>query len=263
MPNTLTNYVHRVGRTARAGSEGRSISLIGEVDRKLMRMIVKKTHSKNLKNRVIPGEAIEQCREKVEMIESDIQNILQEEQEEKHLRIAEMEATKASNIIKYEEEINSRPKRTWFQSEREKKILKEKSKNLAMGIDLADIQNDTPSDGKQKPKAAKEQKKAAKKRERYDKQKNQDRQDRDKESLSQKLIAKRAKKNSRLRQQGLLPIDNPEKQKAKKRKTSGASAFDNEMKTSKIRSKTSLGEKKHSKGKDKGKYFKSKKRRTK
>jgi len=37
MPSTLKQYIHRVGRTARAGKAGRSISLIGEEDRKLMK----------------------------------------------------------------------------------------------------------------------------------------------------------------------------------------------------------------------------------
>lgn len=32
-----------------------------------------------------------------------------------------MEATRANNLIKYEDEIKSRRKRTWFKSEKEKK----------------------------------------------------------------------------------------------------------------------------------------------
>jgi len=36
-----------------------------------------------------------------------------------------MEANKATNILKYQEEINSRPAKTWFQTEKEKKLAKE------------------------------------------------------------------------------------------------------------------------------------------
>jgi len=40
-----------------------------------------------------------------------------------------MEANKASNMLKYQKEINSRPAKTWFQTEKEKKLAKELSKN--------------------------------------------------------------------------------------------------------------------------------------
>jgi hypothetical protein len=44
-----------------------------------------------------------------------------DEREEAYLRKAEMEAAKMSNMMEHEEEIYSRPARTWFQSERQKK----------------------------------------------------------------------------------------------------------------------------------------------
>lgn len=53
MPNTMKQYIHRVGRTARAGAHGRSVSLVGERERKLLREIVK-TGSGSFKNRVVP-----------------------------------------------------------------------------------------------------------------------------------------------------------------------------------------------------------------
>ena len=37
-----------------------------------------------------------------------------------------MEATRANNLIKYEDEIKSRRKRTWFKSEKEKKEVRSK-----------------------------------------------------------------------------------------------------------------------------------------
>lgn len=43
MPNSLRQYVHRVGRTARAGREGRSISFVGEGnEKKLLKEILAK-----------------------------------------------------------------------------------------------------------------------------------------------------------------------------------------------------------------------------
>ena len=49
---------------------------------------------------------------------------MKEEKEEKAIRVAEMELKKSQNLIEHEDEIKSRPARTWFQSEKEK----EKSK---------------------------------------------------------------------------------------------------------------------------------------
>ena len=37
-----------------------------------------------------------------------------------------MEATRANNLVKYEDEIKSRRKRTWFKSEKEKKQTRSK-----------------------------------------------------------------------------------------------------------------------------------------
>jgi ATP-dependent RNA helicase DDX27 len=52
MPHTLKQYIHRVGRTARAGTEGRSVTLVGEMERKILRQIVKAGEGM-LKSRVV------------------------------------------------------------------------------------------------------------------------------------------------------------------------------------------------------------------
>lgn len=53
MPNTVKHYVHRVGRTARAGRSGRSVSLAGEMERKMLKEIVRKAKTE-VKARVVP-----------------------------------------------------------------------------------------------------------------------------------------------------------------------------------------------------------------
>lgn len=52
-PRDLDTYLHRIGRTARAGAQGRSVTLITSEDRKLIKEVMKKTGSK-LANRSIP-----------------------------------------------------------------------------------------------------------------------------------------------------------------------------------------------------------------
>ena len=59
MPASYPQYQHRVGRTARAGYSGFSISLVGENDRKILKEAVK--HAP-FSHRVIPVSAIEKYR---------------------------------------------------------------------------------------------------------------------------------------------------------------------------------------------------------
>jgi ATP-dependent RNA helicase DDX27 len=42
MPATVEHYIHRVGRTARAGRGGVSVSLAGEGERKIVKDVIKK-----------------------------------------------------------------------------------------------------------------------------------------------------------------------------------------------------------------------------
>jgi len=56
MPPTLEQYIHRCGRTARAGRSGVAVSLVGETDRKLMKLVAKSA-TLPVKARIIPTGA--------------------------------------------------------------------------------------------------------------------------------------------------------------------------------------------------------------
>jgi ATP-dependent RNA helicase DDX27 len=81
-----------------------------------------------IKQRLIPREIVEEWKEKIIKNRKDVWDILREEKQEKELRLAEMEANKAENLLEHEDEIFSRPKKTWFQTLREKNKLKEDQK---------------------------------------------------------------------------------------------------------------------------------------
>ncbi|OBZ78997.1 ATP-dependent RNA helicase DRS1 [Grifola frondosa] len=121
MPGQLAQYLHRVGRTARAGKKGRSVTLVGEADRKILKAAIKHSSGEDqVRHRLIPPEVVAKWVEKVDSLKQEVSEILQEEKEEKHLRQAEMELKKGQNMIEHEEEIYSRPARTWFQTGKEK-----------------------------------------------------------------------------------------------------------------------------------------------
>ncbi|CAH3041031.1 unnamed protein product [Pocillopora meandrina] len=128
LPPTMKQYIHRVGRTARAGRSGRSVSLVGEKERKLLKEIVKSAKTP-VKSRIVPPEVIEKYKGKIQGLDKDLKDILKQESEEKELRISEMEMNKARNLIEHEEEIFSRPPRVWFQSKADLKRKSDKAPN--------------------------------------------------------------------------------------------------------------------------------------
>ncbi|CAK9872554.1 unnamed protein product [Sphagnum jensenii] len=126
-PRDITMYVHRVGRTARAGREGCAVTFVTERERSLLKSIAKRAGSK-LQNRQVAPAAIAKWRSKIEGMEDDVRAVQQEEREERALRKAEMEANKAQNMMDHEAEIYSRPKREWFQSSRDKRMIAAEAK---------------------------------------------------------------------------------------------------------------------------------------
>ncbi|TYJ34882.1 hypothetical protein E1A91_A05G198500v1 [Gossypium mustelinum] len=126
-PRDITSYVHRVGRTARAGREGYAVTFVTDNDRSLLKAIAKRVGSK-LKSRIVAEQSITKWSQKIEEMEEKVTEVIEEERAERALRKAEMEATKAENMIAHKDEIYARPKRTWFMTEKEKKLVAKEAK---------------------------------------------------------------------------------------------------------------------------------------
>ncbi|XP_043799505.1 probable ATP-dependent RNA helicase DDX27 [Apis laboriosa] len=123
MPATMQHYIHRVGRTARAGRVGVSVSLAGEQERSLVKEIIK--NAKNpVKNRIIPSDIIDKYYKKLQSLELDVEKILEEERNERELAKIENQANRAEKLLKNES--NKSIQRTWFQTQKERKEEKER-----------------------------------------------------------------------------------------------------------------------------------------
>jgi len=74
MPSKLTQYIHRVGRTARAGKDGRSITLVGEESRTLLKAIVKRAKNA-VKSRTVPTHVVDAARARIDELEPSIREV--------------------------------------------------------------------------------------------------------------------------------------------------------------------------------------------
>ncbi|GJC85995.1 ATP-dependent RNA helicase DRS1 [Colletotrichum liriopes] len=134
-PQNIEIYVHRVGRTARAGRTGVAITLAAEPDRKVVKAAVKagKAQGAKIMSRIIEPAEADKWQTQVDEMEDEIEEIMVEEKQEKQFAQAEMQVRKGENILQHEAEIKARPKRTWFETEQDKKKAKEAGRDELNG----------------------------------------------------------------------------------------------------------------------------------
>ncbi|UJO13691.1 ATP-dependent RNA helicase DRS1 [Fulvia fulva] len=134
-PQSHEIYLHRVGRTARAGRSGCACTLAAEPDRKVVKAAVKtgKAQGAIIKQRTIEAHDVDAWDARLNALEQDVEDVMREEKEERALSQADRDLTRADNIAKYEDEIMSRPKKTWFEGEKDKQAAKEEGKAILNG----------------------------------------------------------------------------------------------------------------------------------
>lgn len=135
MPKTLREYVHRVGRTARAGLSGRAISLVCEDDRATLKALLKdNTGGDSIQRRRLDPALVKAWVERVDSWAPHLSLIREEEAMEEELKKGQMEVRRLQNILEHSKEILSRPKREWFQSERDKAEAKARYLREQLGL---------------------------------------------------------------------------------------------------------------------------------
>ncbi|KAK8157706.1 P-loop containing nucleoside triphosphate hydrolase protein [Phyllosticta citrichinensis] len=127
-PQSHDIYLHRIGRTARAGATGRACTIAAEPDRKVVKAAVKAARAQGnakIVSRQVPSDEIEAWFSKLAALEDEVEAVLKEEKEEKALSQAEMEVRKGENLVTHADEIMARPRRTWFETEKDKKAARD------------------------------------------------------------------------------------------------------------------------------------------
>lgn len=138
-PQSHAIYLHRVGRTARAGLDGRACTLVAEPDRKLVREIVRaaKSQGASVVSRVLDIKAVDDCEAKLNALNGEVEVIMSMEKEEKALGEAERDVRRGENLVEFSTEIAGRPKRTWFSAEEDKRKSHEKGSRELNGDQVA------------------------------------------------------------------------------------------------------------------------------
>nr|CAG4643922.1 EOG090X059J [Lepidurus arcticus] len=128
MPPTIERYIHRVGRTARAGRSGVSVSLAGESERKIVKEIVKKARNP-VKSRAIPQDIINKYFHKFESMEEDVERVLEEEKTDAEILTVSNQISKAEKMVAADGK-TVEAKREWFQTKKERLKAQERLKEM-------------------------------------------------------------------------------------------------------------------------------------
>ena len=134
----------------------------------------------------------------------DVKQVLKNERTEAELCKAEMQLTKATNLVRYGDEIKARPKKEWFQSQKEKRSASTLSKQVHEGS-AADLRS---------------QKGAQKKKEKVPMST---------EDKAMNAAVREAKRGGRKRKNVVFNEGAGQEPAAKRQKTVGGGAFDRDL----------------------------------
>lgn len=129
-----TRYIHRVGRTARMGRSGRSITLYTPDEYPVVKRIVKKSVERDVRGKVferkVPLDLCNVWTHRIHGVRKVLKRIETEEKLEHEIYISARKITKAENMNSHRKSIEQRPQKQWIKDDGKiKKSWTDRSKN--------------------------------------------------------------------------------------------------------------------------------------
>ena len=121
IPTEIERYIHRVGRTARAGKEGTAISLVLEPhEKQIQRKMTKHSAKGTVEKLQIPADLFEKAKSQVSEYQAKVDEEIAKEEEEKIKRAQENEVKRMKAILDVEDEIPQMTKEERMKSKTKK-----------------------------------------------------------------------------------------------------------------------------------------------
>jgi ATP-dependent RNA helicase DDX27 len=127
-PNEPKRYLHRIGRTARAGQHGVSITLCNEEERKDLKKISRKLNQ-NVHTFSLQGKYVEPIYKVIhEKLDKVMKEVMCELEQDREMKETMREIQRSENLIKHRQEIISRPRKEWIMGKKRTETIKKESR---------------------------------------------------------------------------------------------------------------------------------------
>ncbi|KAK2717315.1 hypothetical protein QYM36_006185, partial [Artemia franciscana] len=199
MPASVERYIHRVGRTARAGRSGVSVSLAGESERKIVKEIIRSAKNP-VKSRIIPLDVLQRYKETVESVEKDVKKVLNQEHTDRVLGSLQQKISKMEKMVNTNPDELMKLKRQWYQTHKERVAEMERLRLTAEDrVAIAQKEKDKDQKKKEKRKEKKKNLELNKKNHMETAEKRIEKE-LERAAAFQSRVAKRNKKPQRMRE---------------------------------------------------------------